>query len=138
MNARIEETYFTDGTLEHRCYYNNNNVLHREDGPAQESFYKNGALEVRVWRKHGKIHSEDGPAEEWFSRAGICMSRRWCINGQIHREDGPAYEDFNEAGICLGAEFWLDDMYILPGDYHRQVLLRKLQRKTGSEMGVSL
>ena len=62
-------------------WYDENNNLHREDGPAVICTYGS-----QFWYKHGKQHREDGPAvisttyEEW-----------WC-NGKLHREDGPAFK----------------------------------------------
>ena len=43
-------------------YYNENNELHREAGPAIE--YVNGE---KIWSKNGKLHREDGPAVEYAS-----------------------------------------------------------------------
>ena len=44
------------------CYYYQNNLLHREDGPALED--TNGNM---LWYKNGKLHREDGPAVEYTS-----------------------------------------------------------------------
>ena len=137
MTIQIEEQYYQDNTLKIRIYSDNGN-RHREDGPSNERFNRDGTLLYQGWSYQGEPHRIDGPTHERFYKDGTPESRQWYRYGERHRDDGPAYEDFNEAGICLDAEFWLDDMYILPGDYHRQVLLRKLQRKTGSEMGGSL
>jgi len=41
-------------------YYNENNKLHREDGPAIE--YVDGD---KWWYKNEKLHREDGPAMEY-------------------------------------------------------------------------
>ena len=41
-------------------YYNDNNELHREDGPALESTSGD-----KSWWINGKPHREDGPAIEW-------------------------------------------------------------------------
>lgn len=61
-------------------YYNRENQLHRELGPAIE--YINGRTE---WYRRGELHRKDGPAvilpsgyEEWWE------------NGQTHRLGGPA------------------------------------------------
>ena len=42
-----------------KCYYDSDNRLHREDGPAVE--WTNGN---KWWFKHGDLHREDGPAYE--------------------------------------------------------------------------
>ena len=54
-------------------WYNENNKLHREDGPAAE--YTNGS---KVWYIDGKLHREDGPAIEW---AG---DKSWYINDKYY------------------------------------------------------
>ena len=63
-------------------YYNENNELHREDGPAVE--YASGN---KYWFKNGKRHRKDGPAIESTNGA-----KYWFKNGKRHREDGPAIE----------------------------------------------
>jgi hypothetical protein len=63
-------------------WYNSNDELHREDGPAIE--YADGD---KYWCINGKLHREDGPAMEYAN--GL---KYWYINGQRHREDGPAIE----------------------------------------------
>jgi len=57
MKIRKEITLF--GTI---CYYNENNQLHREDGPAVE--YECG---IKRWYKNGLLHRLDGPATIWES-----------------------------------------------------------------------
>lgn len=61
-------------------YYNQNNQLHRENGPAVV-FEDNS----RQWYLNGKLHRENGPAIEWGDRAGY-----WYKHGLMHRTDGPA------------------------------------------------
>ena len=66
-----------------KFYYNEQDRLHREDGPAVE--FANGS---KWWYINGKCHREDGPAMEEADG-----TKEWWINGQLHREDGPAVED---------------------------------------------
>lgn len=61
-------------------YYNKDNQLHREDGPAIE--YNNGD---ESWYLNGESHREDGPA-----RINLNGSEEWWFNGELHRENGPA------------------------------------------------
>ena len=72
----------SDGT---RKWYDKNNKLHRDDGPAVE--YANGSKE---WFQHGHLHREDGPAVEWCNGTKIWF--QWYQHGKRHREDGPAIE----------------------------------------------
>lgn len=62
-----------------------NNVLHREDGPAITIYYKNGEYHER-WYKNNVQHRDDGPAV-YFS---CDKTEEWWRNGVLHREDGPA------------------------------------------------
>ncbi len=66
-------------------YYNEQNQLHRVDGPAIES--ANGYKE---WWQNGKLHRDDGPAAEWANGDKV-----WYQNGKLHRVDGPAVEYAN-------------------------------------------
>jgi hypothetical protein len=59
-----------------------NGKLHREDGPAVESYEGN-----RFWYLNGDLHREDGPAIEYADG-----SREWYLHDKLHREDGPAME----------------------------------------------
>ena len=55
-------------------WYNENNKLHREDGPAAE--YADG---TKRWYINGKFHREDGPAVE---RAD--GRKEWHVNGKFY------------------------------------------------------
>jgi hypothetical protein len=103
-------------------WYNQNEQLHREDGPAVErsdgtkEWYKNGkrhrenapAIELangtKFWFLNGKVHREDGPAREWVNG-----TKEWYQNGEIHREYGPAIEWAN------GSKEWYQN-----GEWHRE------------------
>ena len=67
-----------------------NGKLHREDGPAVESY--DGS---RFWYLNGDLHREDGPAIEYADG-----SREWYLNDNFHREDGPAVESYE------GNRYW--------------------------------
>ena len=64
------------------CWFNLEELYHREDGPAVE--WNDGA---KSWYLNGKRHRIDGPAIEYSNG-----SKEWFINGLLHREDGPAIE----------------------------------------------
>ena len=58
-----------------KCYYNAENQIHREDGPAVV-----WASGTKYWYINGKLHREDGPACEyaygskfWYIH-GVCLS----------------------------------------------------------------
>jgi hypothetical protein len=53
-----------------KCWYNEQDQLHREDGPAIE--YASGD---KYWYRNGKLHREDGPAMECANG-----TKYWYIN----------------------------------------------------------
>lgn len=66
-------------------WYNEDNKIHRKDGPAVE--YSDGS---KAWYINDKLHREKGPAVEHSNGY-----KAWCINDKHHREDGPAIEYAN-------------------------------------------
>jgi hypothetical protein len=66
-------------------WFNDNDKLHRLDGPAIEC-----ADGYKAWCVDGKFHRLDGPAIEWAD--GSKCSKSWWVNGKLHRLDGPAVE----------------------------------------------
>ena len=83
-----------------KCWYNEQDQLHNEDGPAVE--YKSG---TKHWYLNGQRHREDGPAIECV----VTGDKSWYINGQRHREDGPAIE------YASGDKYWF-----INGQRHRE------------------
>jgi len=76
-----------------------NNLLHREDGPAVE--YADG---TKQWCQNGKFHRIDGPAIECPNG-----TKAWYQNGKYHRTDGPAIEYWNgEKLYCLNGKHYPD------------------------------
>jgi len=128
-------------------YYNDDEILHKEDGPAAS--YPDGRLR---WYKDGKLHREDGPAVIYPN--GI---QEWYKDGKYHREDGPAiiYSDgrqywykydklHREDGPAIirpdGSQFWYKDgkphredgpAYISPNKYQKWYKDGKLHREDG-------
>jgi hypothetical protein len=86
-------------------YWYLNGKLHREDGPAVETY--DGS---RYWWLNGKQHREDGPAIEYAGG-----TRCWYLNGKRHREDGPAIEYANG-----NREWWLNGV-----EYTEEEFLKK-------------
>jgi len=76
------KTYKVEVTKYSTRWYNESNLLHREDGPAIE--WANGTKSYYI---NGKHHREGGPAMETADG-----EKHYYINGQLHREDGPAVE----------------------------------------------
>lgn len=79
-----------------RFWYNQQDQLHREDGPAAE--YTNG---TKSWFLDGQSHREDGPAFE-----GADGSKAWWLNGEELTE-----EEFN---LIMGGK--MEKVYIVEVD----------------------
>jgi len=89
-----------------RYWYNQNGLLHREDGPAVE--WIDGTKE---WYRNGLLHREDGPASEWADG-----TKEWYRNGWLHREDGPASEWADGT-----KEWWLNGEKVTEEEFNRRV-----------------
>ena len=76
-------------------WYNKNNELHREDGPADE-----WASGTKSWYLNGKLHREDGPAVECASG-----SKYWYLNDKELTE-----KEFNNRKNkpCIGKKVIID------------------------------
>lgn len=77
-----------------KCWYDENNLLHNEDGPAV--LHTDGS---QFWFIHGNRHRLDGPAVQ-FSGG----TEYWYIDDLLHREDGPAVEYHD--GHNDGHKYW--------------------------------
>ena len=75
-------------------YLDENNLLHRENGPAL--VHSEGTI---AYYRHGKLHRTDGPA-----RIFINGHKEYFQNGEYHRTDGPAviFSNKNEVYYILG------------------------------------
>ena len=88
------------------AWFNENDQLHREDGPAVE--YEDGG---KFWYLNGELHREGGPAIEYEHG-----SKQWYKNGKRHREDGPAVESYD------GHKYWyLNDKFLTEQEFNEQI-----------------
>lgn len=75
------------------CYKHDNNIIHREDGPAVIFKTKSGKVLEKSWYKHGVLHRDNGPARikkyQRFDDTWSCEISYY-QNGKLHRKDGPA------------------------------------------------
>lgn len=81
-------------------FYDENNDLHREDGPALICTYGS-----QYWYRHGVQHREDGPA------VITPTYEEWRCNGKLHREDGPAFKFYGTV---------VNEHWYLHGKLHRE------------------
>jgi hypothetical protein len=81
-------------SFDRECWYDDNELYHREDGPAYIT--KRGLQE---WYIHGKRHRLDGPAIIFING-----DRSYYINDNISRLDGPAIEWENNTQWYIDGE----------------------------------
>ena len=96
----------TDNTV-----YYDNNLIHREDGPAIE--WNNGSSH---WYLHDMLHRIDGPAIELAAPYLGYTVKKWSINGKWHREDGPAVE----WGTGY-KEWWIDNQQLTEEQFNQRL-----------------
>jgi len=108
-------------------------------GNVREERYGNGTIKrCRHYNAQGRLHREDGPAEEGFCKNGTLRYRMWCRQGKDHREDGPALETFRKDGSAETVFYYLDDEKISQEEHRRRMALRKLVTTATGRPGVSL
>lgn len=110
---KSEKTVDEDGAVR---YYNENGLLHREDGPAVEYCKSNHGGGSR-WFYNGKKHRIGAPAV--IHSDG---TTEWWVDGARHRLDGPAIE-YSQGG---GRWFYRNKSVECNGleDFTRQIKLR--------------
>lgn len=74
-----------------RRWYDGQNQLHRDDGPAVE--YIDG---LKLWYQHGKQHRVGGPAAEYPDDV-----QYWLQYDKLHRVDGPAVIEKEDQKWCV-------------------------------------
>lgn len=94
-------------------YYNSDNELHREGGPAIEQ-----STGSKYWFQNNKRHREGGPAIEYSSG-----SKEWYLHGNLHREDGPAIE--RPSGYKV---WYLNDEQLTEDEWKRAVQQMKQEK----------
>jgi hypothetical protein len=73
-----------------KTWYNENNQIHKIDGPAYIEYNKNNTIKIMGWFQNGKKHNINGPAFIYFNN-NIQYCTEWYQFGIRHRIDGPAY-----------------------------------------------
>lgn len=120
--------YFKNTMSIESIWYEYDEILHREDGPARivfdensgdvsyEEYYKNGAL----FRKDGpafiRYHSNGNIAHETYCTMPVPEDEPWKI-GIRHREGGPAEIEYYEDGSIMQTNWYIDDKLIRNTQY---------------------
>lgn len=97
-----------------KIWYNPNNKIHREDGPAKEEYHDDGInLFCQYWYLDGKLNRLPdasgyvGPALIEYRDDGVTkIHESWRKNGLMHRDPdiGPAWIKYYEDGVSIHIE----------------------------------
>lgn len=83
-----KKTYYLTGESQRILYVDDRaNFLHNEFGPANISYYLNGAPSKVEYYKHGKLHSEIGPARTFYHSNGNIILTGYYIDGELFLEE---------------------------------------------------
>lgn len=88
---QIAREFYPGGQLKAKKYLRHNDlndILHREDGPAETMYYENGRKECEKWYQNDRLHREDGPAIVTYLSDGQIEMEAWFRNGQTYRPEG--------------------------------------------------
>jgi antitoxin component YwqK of YwqJK toxin-antitoxin module len=85
------------------CFYDENHLPHREDGPAFIEYYLFSCRKKKeIWFDHGVIHRDnDLPAYTSYSPSGEVSREEWFKNGEPFREDGPCIVNYHQDRVIL-------------------------------------
>lgn len=81
----MSNAYHPNGKLRTVEYYDNENLLHRDNAPAVLLYDKNGTLMQEGWRQHGQAHRIGGSADRYWDSDGKLVSEWYWENGQLIR-----------------------------------------------------
>lgn len=90
------EYYHNNGNIQFLEFYDNDDQLHRSDGPAYSKFRENGRLINCTWYNHG----QKTRMEDYYSNGLLEKQAFYNMSGQLDRDrrEGPAYSEFHESG----------------------------------------
>lgn len=90
-------------------YYNQQNLLHREDGPAHIRYWANGKKRWEAWMQNGERYRTDGPSYIQYFDDGQVDFVAYEKNGKYHRLDGPAWESYYPNGRVFEMRYYIHD-----------------------------
>jgi len=77
-----------------QIWVNEDNVLHRLDGPAYIFTYISSNIEHHSWYKNGVEHRVDGPSDYNIDNEGVMSSVSYHINGRAYSKG--EFEEFTK------------------------------------------
>jgi len=95
-----------------------------------------GSISVSHW-VDDKLHREDGPARTTTWKDGTKTGhqvRYFMQEGVPHREDGPWYEDTNEPNLNLDPRYYLKGVPVKPGTFMYQMMQARERTRLKNEL----
>lgn len=96
---------YEDGSVYTETWYNENNEIHRDDGPAFRKLSNDGFERELIWVVNGIRHRRHGPAYISWHVNDQMEKMIWYCDGNGHREGGPALRQWDDEGE-ISEEFW--------------------------------
>jgi len=88
-------------------YYNSDNELHREGGPARIVYFDNGDVADEYYYKNGLQHRDDGPAVIAYHPNGNVHYERYYRRDQQHCVGGPAVTEYYNDGTVNFKRYYI-------------------------------
>ena len=76
----------------------------------EKKYYDSGHLYKETYFLDNIVHRDDGPAEICYYPSGKIASEEYYVNGKRHRINGPAYITYEEYGDIISEQHWINDM----------------------------
>jgi len=103
----IDVDYYPNGQKRYE-YWLLNGKMHREDGPAYQSWYENGQKYYEYWSLNNKCHREDGPSSQRWSYNGQKEYEEWWLNSNKYKR-----EDWVEELKKIGSPYYDEQRMLL-------------------------
>lgn len=117
--CKPETSYYPNDQVNCVIYKNKDEQLHRIDGPAYISFYKNGQPRCKEWWVDGRKHNTTGPAIKGFYSNGNLKHEVFYIDGKRHNTSGPAAKFYFESGNLELERYWIDGKQLSKEDWEK-------------------
>jgi len=118
-NGPAEQSWYKNGQEKRRVYWIKDKT-HNENGPAYQEWYENGQESSREYWLNRKLHNENGPARQIWHENGKEKCRVYFLNDELHNKNGPAYQKWYENGQEISREYWINDKELTEEEFNER------------------
>lgn len=79
-----------------------------KESKVKREYWDNNQIRIEKWVLNGVLHRENGPAYQSWNKNGQKKSEYWLLDGELHRENGPACQSWYEDGQKKYENWWLN------------------------------